>query len=123
MARSGKSLLIAGVLVAVAGSAYATDPQQAPQATQQSYTPGPAMSTAAPAIDQTSPDRFLKPPGYDQDPWMAPYSRPGYGPKLGLTSRVGRSGELASRFSFRQPGRPRIGAPLAHWLQTCSERP
>jgi hypothetical protein len=81
MTRSGKSLLIAGVLVAVAGSAYATDPQQVPQATQQSYSPGAAMPAAAPVADQTNPDHFVKPPGYDQNPWMNPYTRPGYGPK------------------------------------------
>jgi hypothetical protein len=85
MTRSAKSLLIAGALVAVAGSAYAQTPQGAqqvvPQAPQYSYAPGAATMSAAPAADQTSPDHFVKPPGYDQDPWMAPYSRPGYGPK------------------------------------------
>jgi hypothetical protein len=86
MTRSGKSLLIAGALVAVAGSAYAQAPQATqqvvPQATQQSYAPGAAaMSAAAPAIDQTSPDHFVTPPGYYQNQWMVPYSRTGYGPK------------------------------------------
>jgi hypothetical protein len=88
MTRSAKSLLIAGALVAVAGSAYAQAPQatqQVPQAPQPqySYAPGAAsMSAATPATDQSNPDHFVKPPGYDQNPWMYPYSRPGYGPKL-----------------------------------------
>jgi hypothetical protein len=85
MTRSPKSLLIAGAMVAVAGSAYAQSlqgAQQVPQAPQYSYAPGAAaIPAAAPTIDQTSPDHFVKPPGHDQDPWMAPYSRPGYGPK------------------------------------------
>jgi hypothetical protein len=82
MTRSGKLLLIAGVLVAVAGSAYAADPQQVPQVTQQSYSPGTAMPVpATPAVDQTNPDHFVPPPGYYQNPSMVPYSRPGYGPK------------------------------------------
>ena len=86
MTRSGKSLLIAGALVAVAGSAYAQTPQATqqvvPQAPQYSYAPGAAaMSAATPATVQTNSDHFVKPPGYDQDPWMSPYTRLGAGPK------------------------------------------
>jgi hypothetical protein len=86
MTRSGKSLLIAGVLAAVAGSAYAADPQQIPQGTQQSYTSPSAAAAAAgatamPATDPSNPEHFVKPPGYDQNPAMNPYSRPNYGPK------------------------------------------
>jgi hypothetical protein len=79
MTRSGKSLLIAGVLVALAGSAYAqqqpttaTTPQQ-----QLSYTP----AAPAPAADPTNADHFVKPAGYDQDPANYPYTRKGSGPK------------------------------------------
>jgi hypothetical protein len=85
MTRSAKSLLIAGALVAIAGSAYAQSPQatqQVPPTTQQSYAPGAAaMSAATPATDQSNPDHFVTPPGYYQNQWMAPYSRTGYGPK------------------------------------------
>jgi hypothetical protein len=88
MIRSGKSLLIAGVLVAVAGSAYAQQApqqqapqQQAPRAVQQSYQPAPAMPAAAPIADPSNPDHFVPPPGYYENRAMAPYSRPGYGPK------------------------------------------
>jgi hypothetical protein len=82
MTSSGKSLLIAGVLAAVAGSAYAAELQQAPQGTQQSYSsPATAAATAAPATDPNNPDHFVPPPGYYQNQWMVPYSRPGYGPK------------------------------------------
>jgi hypothetical protein len=86
MTRSGKLLLIAGALVAVAGSAYAQSPQATqqvvPQATQQTYAPGAAaMSAPAPAIDQSNPDHFVKPSGYDYNPWNYPYTRPGAGPK------------------------------------------
>jgi hypothetical protein len=63
MTRTGKSLLIAGALVAEAGSAYAQTPQatqQVSQATQYTYAPGAAaMSAATPATDQTSPDHFV----------------------------------------------------------------
>jgi hypothetical protein len=80
MTRSGKSLLIAGVLISIAGSGYAADPTQSPQMRQQSYRPGAAMPVA-PAADQSSSDHFVPPPGYYQDQYMVPYSRRGYGPK------------------------------------------
>jgi hypothetical protein len=85
MIRSGKSLLIAGALVAVAGGAYAQTPQatqQVPQAPQYTYAPGAAGMSAATPAEQSNPDHFVKPSGYDQNPWNYPYSRPGYGPKL-----------------------------------------
>jgi hypothetical protein len=81
MTRSGKLLLIAGVLISIAGSGYAADPTQPPQTTQQSYTPGTAMAVPPPAADQSGPDHFVPPPGYYQDQYMVPYSRRGYGPK------------------------------------------
>jgi hypothetical protein len=81
MTRSGKSLLIAGVLVAVAGSAYAqqqpTTVPTAPAQQQLSYTP----AAPAPAADQSNPEHFVKPAGYDQNPAMYPYTRKGAGPK------------------------------------------
>jgi hypothetical protein len=80
MTRAGKSLLIAGVLISIAGSGYAADPTQPSQMTQQSYTPGAAIP-APPAADPSSPDHFVPPPGYYQDQYMVPYSRRGYGPK------------------------------------------
>jgi hypothetical protein len=76
---TGKLMLIAGVLVAVAGSAYAqqqTVPASAAAAAQQSYIPAPTAPTA-----DTNPDHFVKPTGYDQNPAMYPYTRKGAGPK------------------------------------------
>jgi hypothetical protein len=82
MTRSGKSMLIAGVLVAVAGSAYAQQqPMTAPTAPAQqqlSYTPAAPVPTAP---DATNPDHFVKPAGYDQNPANYPYTRKGSGPK------------------------------------------
>jgi hypothetical protein len=80
MINSVKSLLIAGVLIAVAGSAYAQQQQPtAPTAPQQqlSYTPAAPL----PMGDQPNPDHFVKPAGYDQNPAMYPYTRKGAGPK------------------------------------------
>jgi hypothetical protein len=57
MTRSQKLLLIAGVLISIAGSGYAADPTQPPQMTQQSYTPGAAMPVT-PAPDQIRPGPF-----------------------------------------------------------------
>jgi hypothetical protein len=61
-------------LVAVAGSAYAADLQQAPL----SNSAAPA-ATATPTHTRTQ--RYEAPPGYYQNPWMVPYTRPNYGPK------------------------------------------
>jgi len=80
MTRSAKSLLIAGALISIAGSAYAADPAQSPQMTQQSYTSGAAIP-ATPAPEQSSSEHFVPPPGFYQDQYMVPYSRRGYGPK------------------------------------------
>jgi hypothetical protein len=81
MTFSGKSVLIAGVLVAVAGSAHAQQqPMTAPTTPaqqQMSYTP----TAPAPAAADTNPDHFAKPAGYDQNPAMYPYTRKGAGPK------------------------------------------
>jgi hypothetical protein len=81
MIYSGKSLLIASVLVAVAGSAYAQQQQPtvptAPAQQQLSYTP----AAPAPAADASNPEHFVKPAGYDQNPAMYPYTRKGSGPK------------------------------------------
>jgi nitrate reductase cytochrome c-type subunit len=76
MARSAKSILLAGVLVAAAGSAYASDPQQPPQTNQLSYA---APQAPAPTVHRW--EHYEAPPGYYQDPRMVPYSKPGYGPK------------------------------------------
>jgi hypothetical protein len=78
MTRLGLSMLAAGALAVIAGSAYAADPQ-APQPGQQqlSYTSGAAPS----ALDTSNADHFVKPPGYDQNPAMYPYTRKGAGPK------------------------------------------
>ena len=83
MTRSGKSLLLAGALLASAGSAYAADPLQAPQLTQQSYTTGSVVpaAPAAPTAGQTNSDHFAPPPGYYQNQKMVPYTSPNYGPK------------------------------------------
>ena len=78
MARSGKSILLAGVLFAAAGGAYAADPQQAPQTNQLSYSA--PQAPAQPTLHSRAP-HYETPPGYYQDPSMVPYSRPGYGPK------------------------------------------
>jgi hypothetical protein len=51
MTRFGKLTLTAALLVAVAGSAYGGN--------------------------TTPTTHFVKPPGYDQDPWMHPYTREG----------------------------------------------
>jgi hypothetical protein len=71
-----KIVLSAAFLIAVAGPAFAADPQPSSPANapQMSYTPPPA---AAPA---RNPDHFVKPSGYDQDRKMHPYGA-GYGPK------------------------------------------
>jgi hypothetical protein len=80
MAISGKSLLIAGALfAAAAGSAYAADPQQTPQANQLSYS-APQTAPTQPVLHGRS-EHYDVPPGYYDDPNMVPYSRPGYGPK------------------------------------------
>jgi len=77
-----KSMLIAGVLAAVAGSAHAqTQPMTVPTAPAQqqlSYTPAAPVPAAQ---DPSNPDHFVKPAGYDQDPAMYPYTRKGSGPK------------------------------------------
>jgi hypothetical protein len=78
MARSGKSILLAGAFVAAAGGAYAADTQQAPQANQLSYSA--PQAPAQPTL-HARPQHYETPPGYYQDPSMVPYSRPGYGPK------------------------------------------
>ena len=79
MIGSAKSILFAGALIAVAGGAYAADPQQqTPQTNQLSY------STPEAPVHPTlhaRPEHYETPPGYYQDPLMVPYSRPGYGPK------------------------------------------
>jgi hypothetical protein len=76
-----KSMLIAGVLVAVAGSAYAqTQPTTVPTApAQQQVSATPAAPV--PMADPATPDHFVKPTGYDQNPAMYPYTRKGSGPK------------------------------------------
>jgi hypothetical protein len=80
MAGSGKSILLAGALVLAVGSAYAADPQQAPQASQLSSA-APQAPVAAPTILHPKAAHFEPPPGYYQNPSMVPYSRPNYGPK------------------------------------------
>jgi hypothetical protein len=77
-----KSMLIAGVLVVVAGSAYAqTQPTTVPTApAQQQLSATPAAPVPA-AADPTNPDHFVKPAGYDQNPAMYPYTHKGSGPK------------------------------------------
>jgi hypothetical protein len=81
MTSSGKLMLIAGALVAVAGSAFAQQQPTTPTAPQQqlSYSPGAAAATAT--ADPSNPDHFAKPAGYDQNPAMYPYTRKGSGPK------------------------------------------
>jgi len=79
MARSGKSILLAGALVAAAGGAYAADTQQTPQANQLSSSA--TQAPAAPPTLHARPQHYEPPSGYYQDPSMVPYSRPGYGPK------------------------------------------
>jgi len=79
MTRAGKSLLIAGVLVAVAGSANAQQTPMPPTPPQQqlSYTP----AAPVPAADAGNAEHFVKPPGYDQNPANYPYTAKGTGPK------------------------------------------
>jgi len=81
MTISGKSILLAGALIAAAGCAYADEPQQVPQQVPQtnqlSYsTPQPAQPTL-----HARPEHYEPPPGYYEDPKMVPYTRRGYGPK------------------------------------------
>jgi len=72
MTRFVKLTLIAALLVAVAGSAYATDPQPTDrQVATSNFGPKPSGGTNTPTT------HFVKPPGYDQDPWMHPYTRDG----------------------------------------------
>jgi hypothetical protein len=77
-----KSMLIAGVLVAVAGSAYAQQqPTTVPTAPAQQQQLSAAPGAPVPMGDPSNPEHFVKPAGYDQDPANYPYTRKGSGPK------------------------------------------
>jgi nitrate reductase cytochrome c-type subunit len=77
---SGKSILLAAILVAAAGGAYADEPQQAVPQTNQQLSYQAPQAPAQPTL-HSRPEHYETPPGYYDDPKMVPYSRPGYGPK------------------------------------------
>jgi hypothetical protein len=73
----------AALLAAAGGSAYAQDlqPQGGTlQVPQVSAVPTPKMEPKPSGGSNTESTHFIKPPGYDQDPWNYPYGK-GSGPR------------------------------------------
>ena len=83
MIKLAKAAIAAGLLTAVAGSAYAqqTMPTQPTYQTapQTSYLPA-SQEPKPSGNNYISPEHFEKPAGYDQNPWNYPYG-PGHGPR------------------------------------------